>query len=65
MHGADYVDPEQARRQGRLGRSWGCPAVRTAVAHGVIDSLKQGQLVFAYADDATWLNGSLPALRQA
>lgn len=58
MHGADYVDPEQARRQGRLGRSWGCPAVRTAVAHGVIDSLKQGQLVFAYADDATWLNGS-------
>lgn len=58
MHGADYVDPEQARRQGRLGRSWGCPAVRTAVAHGVIDSLKQGQLVFAYAEDAAWLNGS-------
>jgi hypothetical protein len=58
MHGADYVDPEQAKRQGRLGRSWGCPAVRTAVAHGVIDSLKDGQLVFAYAKDAAWLNGS-------
>ena len=58
MHGADYVDPEQALRQGRLGRSWGCPAVRKAVAQGVIDSLKQGQLVFAYANDAAWLNGS-------
>ena len=58
MHGADYVDPVQARRQGRLGRSWGCPAVRKAVARGVIDSLKQGQLVFAYAKEAAWLNGS-------
>jgi hypothetical protein len=58
MHGADYVDPQQALRQGRLGRSWGCPAVRRAVAQGVIDSLKQGQLVFAYANDAAWLNGS-------
>jgi L,D-transpeptidase catalytic domain len=58
MHGADYVDPAQARRQGRLGRSWGCPAVRKSVAQGVIDSLKQGQLVFAYAEDAAWLNGS-------
>lgn len=58
MHGADYVDPAQARKQGRLGRSWGCPAVRRAVAEGVIDSLKDGQLVFAYADDAAWLQGS-------
>lgn len=58
MHGADYVDPVQAKKQGRLGRSWGCPAVRRAVAYDVIDSLKQGQLVFAYANDATWLNGS-------
>jgi len=58
MHGADYVDPVQAKKQGRLGRSWGCPALRTAVARGVIDSLKRGQLVFAYAKDASWLNGS-------
>lgn len=58
MHGAEYVDPVQAIKQGRLGRSWGCPAVRSAVAREVIDSLKRGQLVFAYADDAAWLNGS-------
>ncbi|WP_101926404.1 MULTISPECIES: murein L,D-transpeptidase catalytic domain family protein [Luteimonas] len=51
MHGADYVDPAQGRRQGRLGRSWGCPAVRSEVAQAVIDDLKDGQLLFAYADD--------------
>lgn len=58
IHGADYVDPMQAVKQGRLGRSWGCPAVRRAVAQEVINSLKQGQLVFAYARDWKWLNGS-------
>lgn len=58
MHGADYVDPEQARRQGRLGRSWGCPAVRSAAARPVIDALKDGQLLFAYARDGAWLDGS-------
>lgn len=58
MHGADYVDPEQARRQGRLGRSWGCPAIRRAVAHELIDSLKDGQMVFAYYPDLDWLGSS-------
>jgi hypothetical protein len=58
MHGAPYVDPGQARRQGRLGRSWGCPALRPQVAHAVIDTLKDGQLLFAYADEADWLSGS-------
>ncbi|MEO6064910.1 MAG: murein L,D-transpeptidase catalytic domain family protein [Lysobacterales bacterium] len=58
MHGADYVDPEQAERQGRLGRSFGCPAIRRAVASGVIDSLKDGQFVFAYYPDPVWLSHS-------
>ena len=48
MHGARYVDPAQARRQGRLGRSYGCPAVRTEVARPMIDALKNGQLLFAW-----------------
>ncbi len=32
MHGARYVDPAVAKANGRLGRSWGCPALREAVA---------------------------------
>lgn len=58
MHGAPYVDPDLARRQGRLGRSWGCPALRPAVAQTVIDQLKQGQLLFAYYPDPDWLASS-------
>ncbi|HSD15722.1 MAG TPA: murein L,D-transpeptidase catalytic domain family protein [Thermomonas sp.] len=55
MHGAWYANPDLIRTQGRLGRSQGCPALREGVARIVIDSLKQQQLVFAYADDAAFL----------
>jgi hypothetical protein len=58
MHGAPYVNPGQATRQGRLGRSYGCPAVRSAVARDVIDILKDGQLLFAYYPEQDWLAGS-------
>ena len=55
MHGAAYVDPDRARALGRLGRSWGCPALRPQVAPAVIDSLKNGQMVFAFYPDTHWL----------
>ncbi len=55
MHGAWYANPDMIRSQGRLGRSQGCPALREQVAKVVIDELKQSNLVFAYADDAAWL----------
>lgn len=58
MHGADYVDPGVALRQGRLGRSFGCPAVRREVARPIIDTLKHGQLLFAYYPDGEWLAAS-------
>lgn len=58
IHGADYVDPAQALRQGRLGRSFGCPAVRSGIARELIDTLKGGQLLFAYYPDMQWLQGS-------
>jgi hypothetical protein len=58
MHGAWYVDPQLAARQGRLGRSHGCPALRQQVARVVIDELKDRQLLFAYADDAAWLRNA-------
>jgi len=59
MHGADYVNPLQALRQGRLGRSWGCPAVRRVVAQPIIDALKGGQMLFAYHPDRRWLDQSI------
>ena len=56
IHGADYVNPVAAKGMGRLGRSWGCPALRQAVAHDMIDVLKEGNLVFSYADNDKWLS---------
>ncbi len=55
MHGAPYVNLKMAQKQGRLGRSWGCPAVRPEVARQVIDSLKSGQMIFSYYPDTNWL----------
>jgi len=58
IHGAAYVNEAMAKVAGRIGRSWGCPAVRTAVAHKLIDALKGGQMVFSYYPDKRWLGSS-------
>ena len=58
MHGARYVSAELATRQGRIGRSWGCPAVREAVAHQVIDTVRGGGVIFSYYPDQKWLTTS-------
>jgi len=55
MHGAWYVSAEHARQQGRLGRSWGCPALSQDMAPRVIDTIKGGTFVFAYAGEPSWL----------
>ncbi|PZW95257.1 L,D-transpeptidase-like protein [Pseudomonas sp. 478] len=58
IHGAPYVSPVLARANGRIGRSLGCPAVRPAIAHKLIDSMKDGQLLFSYYPDQRWLKSS-------
>jgi hypothetical protein len=58
MHGAPYVDEKSANKHGRLGRSWGCPALRSGVAKQVIDTLKGGQFIFSYYPDRDWLASS-------
>ena len=58
MHGADYVSSAFVKTVGRLGRSHGCPAVRREVARPLIDTIKDGQYLFAYYPDAAWLAGS-------
>ncbi|QJD58622.1 murein L,D-transpeptidase catalytic domain family protein [Pseudomonas sp. gcc21] len=55
IHPADYVDPDWITRQGRIGRSQGCPAVRPEIANMVVDSLKGGQFMFSYYPDEHWL----------
>ena len=58
MHGARYVDAGTAKANGRLGRSWGCPALREAVARNVIDTVRGGGVIFSYYPDPAWLKSS-------
>ncbi|UGB39623.1 murein L,D-transpeptidase catalytic domain family protein [Frateuria soli] len=58
IHGAKYVSETFAQSQGRLGRSWGCPAVRAGVAHKLIDAIADRSVVFAYYPDPAWLRAS-------
>ncbi len=58
LHGADYVSRSFISQHGRLGRSWGCPAVRSEVSREVIDLVKDGGAVFAYYPDEDWLSHS-------
>lgn len=58
LHGAPYVDEDHVKKFGRIGRSWGCPAVRLGVARQIIDTLKGGQFVFSWYPDSKWLQAS-------
>ena len=58
IHGASYVNSELARTQGRIGRSFGCPALRPTIAQALINAIRDGSLVVAYYPDKSWLNSS-------
>ena len=58
MHGAPYVSEDFVKKNGRLGRSWGCPALREGVAREVIDRVRGSGILFAYYPDQDWLESS-------
>jgi peptidoglycan hydrolase-like protein with peptidoglycan-binding domain len=64
MHQADYATPEaieeNRRNEGapRLGRSQGCPAMDPRVAGEVIQTIKNGSLVFSYYPDPKYMQQS-------
>ena len=53
IHAADYVSEEFVRTHGRLGRSYGCPAVSRNDIGTVINLLGKGDLLFIYAGAAS------------
>ncbi|WP_291720593.1 murein L,D-transpeptidase catalytic domain family protein [Bernardetia sp.] len=58
MHGANYVNPKTMNRNGRLGRSFGCPAVEMHKAQEIIDYVKKGSCLFIYSGNAKYLQSS-------
>jgi hypothetical protein len=58
IHGADYATAQFASRHGRLGRSWGCPALDPSVHRELIDAIRDRTALFAYYPDPRWLASS-------
>ncbi|UCH85771.1 MAG: murein L,D-transpeptidase catalytic domain family protein [Candidatus Latescibacterota bacterium] len=58
IHGVWYVSQEFIDEHGRLGRSWGCPALPLETAAEIIDLVKGGSCLFIYVGDPEYLDNS-------
>jgi len=58
VHGAAYADPSVVARGGRLGRSFGCPALPPKLSRPIIDAIKGGSVMYIYADASDYLTHS-------
>ncbi len=58
MHGADYANENIISKQGRLGRSQGCPAVPVALHKEIINLIKDKSCLFIYHPSRNYENKS-------
>ncbi|WP_317128614.1 murein L,D-transpeptidase catalytic domain family protein [Flavobacterium supellecticarium] len=58
MHGADYANENIISKQGRLGRSQGCPAVPVALHKEIINLIKEKSCLFIYHPSRNYENKS-------
>ncbi len=54
VHAAPYVGQSTINQLGRLGRSWGCPAVSPEVSNEVIDDIKGKTVFFINGNDSNY-----------
>jgi len=54
VHAAPYVSQSTIDQLGRLGRSWGCPAVSPEVSNQVIDAIKGKTVLFINGNDNSY-----------
>ena len=55
VHAADYANEDYIARNGRMGRSLGCPALPENIYKQVIETIKEKTMIFAYYNDAKYL----------
>ncbi len=61
MHGANYVSQRFIETNGRLGRSFGCPAVPVEINQYLCDLLSSGSCFYCYYPDGNYLSKSVIA----
>lgn len=55
MHAADYVSESFIKKNGRLGRSLGCPALPPELNKPIIETIKGGTCLFLYNPDPVYM----------
>ncbi len=58
IHGADYVSQDFIRKNGKLGRSLGCPSLPKKNYKQIINTIKNGTCLFIYAKKDNYLKTS-------
>ncbi|HYF32064.1 MAG TPA: murein L,D-transpeptidase catalytic domain family protein [Chitinophagaceae bacterium] len=58
IHGANYVGDRYLKVRPFIGRSHGCPAVASKLSKNVIETIKDGSVLFIYHPTISYLNKS-------
>ncbi|MFA9372348.1 MAG: murein L,D-transpeptidase catalytic domain family protein [Labilibaculum antarcticum] len=59
IHGATYVSSKFMKKNGRLGRSWGCPALPVLLTTEIINKISNGTCLFIYGNSEEYLTSSM------
>ncbi len=58
IHEADYANPNYIKKNGRLGRSYGCPSLPKKNYNTIINKIKNGSCLFIYHPKSSYLKKS-------
>ena len=58
IHEADYASSDFIKKNGRLGRSYGCPSIPKKDYNSIIDKIKKGSCLFIYYPETSYLTNS-------
>jgi len=58
IHGADYATEDFIQKNGRLGRSYGCPSLPPELIKPVAETIKDGTCLFIYKHDDNYIHKS-------